>query len=422
MKEKLLQFIWQFQYFNRHELKTEAGESLQIIKAGVLNANQGPDFLDACVQIDSLKLFGHIELHVKSSDWDKHKHSADKNYENIILHVVWEDDKQIANQKALPTLVLQSRVQKILLNRFDQLMQNTEVLHCKNLFPTFNTIEWISWKERLLIERLEIKSKKVLSFLQESKGSWEDVFWWMLASNFGIKVNAEAFEAIAKTISIQILAKHKNQIHQLEALLLGQANLLNEAFETSYPILLQREYQLLQKKYMLSKVNAAVHFLRMRPANFPTIRLAQLAMLIHQSAHLFSHIKEITSIEQAKKMFDVTANDYWHYHFVFNEETIYKPKHLGMEMVDNIFINTIVPILFAYGLQQKEQSYKDKALQWLMQIKPEKNKITRLELPKGMEMKNAFDTQAFLHLHHQYCENKNCLQCVVGNKILKSTN
>lgn len=243
----------------------------------------------------------------------------------------------------------------------------------------------------------------------------------MIAANFGVKVNAELFGAVAKSISINILAKHKNQIHQLEALLMGQANLLNEDFEEDYPKLLQREYQFLFKKYKLAKVNAAVHFLRMRPANFPTVRLAQLAMLIKNVSHLFSKIKEMNEVDEVRKLFNITCNDYWHYHFVFDETTKYKPKHLGQQMIDNILINTIIPVLFAYGLHQNEQACKDKALRWLSEIKPEENIITKSWKLLQIENKNAFDSQALIHLKNNYCQNKLCLQCAVGNKILKPT-
>ncbi len=422
MTEKLLQFIWRFQYFNKNELFTEDGDTLQIIKPGIYNLNQGPDFLEASLKVSAVKLFGNIELHVKSSDWYKHQHSSDKNYSNIILHVVWEDDVKTQNEIQFPTVSLQNRVPKILLQRYEQLMNEGYVLHCKNFLPILSDVGWLAWKERLMIERLEIKSKKVFNFLEETNCHWEEVFWWMIAANFGIKVNTELFEAVAKSISINILAKHKSQIHQLEALLMGQANLLNEDFEEDYPKLLQREYLFLQKKYKLTKVNAAVYFLRMRPANFPTIRLAQLAMLIKNVSHLFSKIKEMDNVDEVRKLFNITCNDYWHYHFVFDETTNYKPKHLGQQMNDNILINTIIPVLFSYGLHQKEQVYKDKALRWLAVVKPESNSITKTWKDVTVENKNAFDSQALIHLTNNYCQNQLCLECAVGNKILKPTN
>ncbi len=421
MTEKLLQFIWQFQYFNKYELTTDDSDPLQIIKPGIYNSNQGPDFSEAAVKIASVKLFGNIELHVRSSDWHKHQHASDKNYSNIILHVVWQDDVNEKNRIPLPTLSLQNRVPKLLLQRYEQLMNEGYVLHCKNFLPVLSNIGWIAWKERLMVERLETKSRKVLTLLQESNQHWEEVFWWIMAANFGAKVNGVTFEAVAKSISVNILAKHKSQIHQLEAILLGQAGLLDQNFTEAYPKLLQREYQFLKKKYKLSQVNSVVHFLRMRPANFPTVRLAQLAMLIHNASHLFSKIKEMEDVNKVKKLFDVTCNDYWHYHFVFEEIKSYQPKHLGEQMIDNILINTIIPVLFAYGLYHKEQLYKDKAMAWLTEIKAEENTVTRSWKSLQIDIKNSLDSQALIHLKNDYCQHQRCLECAVGNSILKPT-
>ena len=402
-------------------MTTDEGDHLQIIKPGIYNSNQGPDFSEAAVKIASVKLYGNIELHVRSSDWHKHHHAFDKNYSNIILHVVWEDDTTSKNKIALPTLSLQNRVPKFLLQRYEQLMNEGYVLHCKKFLPALNDIGWIAWKERLIVERLEMRSKKVLGLLQESNHHWEEVFWRMIAANFGIKVNEALFDAVAKSISINILAKHKNQIHQLEAILLGQANLLDKNFTEDYPQLLQREYRFLQRKYKLVKINAEAHFLRMRPANFPTVRLAQLAMLIHQVSHVFSKIKELDDVDKVKKLFDITCNDYWYYHFIFDEIKSYQPKHIGEQMVDNILINTIIPVLFAYGLQQKEQLYKDKAMRWLTEIKAEENTITRSWKLLKIENTTSLDSQALIHLKNNYCQYLRCLECAVGNKILKPT-
>jgi hypothetical protein len=242
----------------------------------------------------------------------------------------------------------------------------------------------------------------------------------MLATNFGIKVNTMVFETIAKTIPINVLAKHKNQIHQLEALLLGQANLLNGLFVDDYPNMLKREYAFLQKKYALKQTSISPAFLRMRPAAFPTVRLAQLAMLIKTSSHLFSWCKKTGNINELKQKFDVVANDYWHYHYRFDEITDYKPKSLGQQMVDNILINTIVPVLFAYGLHTKEEQYKEKAIRWLGELAPEHNSITKSWNGSGVANSNALDSQALIQLTNHYCKEKKCLQCAIGNKLLKA--
>lgn len=417
MTEKLLQYLWQFQYFNKSELRTASGEQLQIIFPGKLNTNQGPDFTGAQIKIDTTILAGSIELHLKTSQWKEHGHGDDENYRNVILHVVFENDVQ---QSVLPILELQPRVSNILLNRYATLMKASAFIPCVDSISQIKSLTWTSWKERLLAERLTRKSSLVFTFLQQNKDHWEESFWWLLARAFGMKVNAEAFEEMARTISVTILAKHKTQIHQLEALLLGQAGLLNENFQEDYPKLLQREYNFLQKKYKLRPIHSSVHFLRMRPGNFPTIRLAQLAALIQSSAYLFSKILETEPISLVKKLFSVAANDYWHYHYRFDETSAYKKKVIGKNMIDNIIINTIVPVLFAYGLYHHEEKFKSRALHWLEEISGESNSITKGFAQLQLSNKSAFDSQAFIELKTQYCNHKHCLKCGVGNAILKT--
>jgi hypothetical protein len=304
-------------------------------------------------------------------------------------------------------------------------MNASGFIPCEKNISSVRDIVWKSWKERLLAERLLRKAAIAENFLQQNNYHWEETFWWLLARNFGIKVNADAFEAMAKSVSINILAKHKNQIHQLEALLLGQAGLLDKNTDSyqhkdDYPLLLQREYTFLKKKYSLRPIHQPVHFLRMRPGNFPTIRLAQLAMLIQGSAHLFSKIKEAGSVKLVRKWFDVVANDYWHYHYRFEEPSAFKKKKLGDAMIDNIIINTICPVLFAYGNYHDENKYKEKALKWLEETAAESNSITKGFLQLGIENKNAFDSQALIELKNEYCNKKRCLDCAVGNAILKT--
>ncbi len=373
MTERLLQFIWQFQYFNKSELATTAGESLQIIFPGQYNTNQGPDFSDAKIKIGKTTWAGTVELHLKTSDWNKHNHHGDKNYNNVILHVVWEDDGMKSN---IPILELKGRVSKILLQRYEELMSSSDFIPCEKTIASVRDIVWKSWKDRLLAERLMRKAKSVEIFLQQNNYHWEETFWWLLARNFGMKVNADAFEAMARSIPVNILAKHKSQIQQLEALLLGQADLLDGKHQEDYPRLLQREYKFLKEKYKLKPIHLPVHFLRMRPGNFPTIRLAQLAALITGSAHLFSKIKEAKTMKEIQQWFDVTANDYWHYHYRFDETSSFKKKTLGTAMIDNIIINTVAPVLFAYGSYYDDEKYKYTALKWLEKTTAENNYIT----------------------------------------------
>jgi hypothetical protein len=429
MTERLLQFIWQFQYFNKNELATTNGEVVQVINPGQYNSNQGPDFSTAKILIGKTTWAGTVELHIKTSDWNKHKHQEDKNYDNVILHVVWENDESQNSVPAdkrnrvplsVPIIELKSRVAKILLQRYEELMHSTAFIPCEKSIAAVRDITWKSWKERLLAERLLRKASIVDDYLQQNNYHWEETFWWLLSRNFGMKVNADAFEAIARSISLNILAKHKNQIHQLEALLLGQAGLLEENFEEDYPILLQKEFRFLQSKYNLEPIKLPVYSLRMRPGNFPTIRLAELAMLVHESSHLFSKVKEAASAKDIRKFFEVTANDYWHYHYQFDEASSFKKKKTGATTIDNIIINTVAPVLFAYGNYHGETRYKDKALQCLEEIAAEKNLITKGFKQLNIENKNAWDSQALIELKNEYCNKKRCLECSAGNAILKS--
>ena len=418
MTEKLLQYIWQFQYFNTKELVTVEADRLQINYPGFLNTNQGPDFLEAKIKVGNTNWAGNIELHLKSSDWKTHKHSDDKNYKNIILHVVWQDDAAV--ELPFPVLELQNRVSKFLLKRYDELMNATTFIPCEKSIHQVNGLTWKSWKDRLLAERLQNKATIIFEHLAANNNHWEETFWWLLANNFGIKVNSTAFEKIAKSLPVSVLAKHKNQIHQLEALLFGQAGLLQNNFKDAYPSMLQKEYLFYKAKYKLRPIEAPVFFLRMRPANFPSVRLAQLSMLIHQSSNLFSVVKKTTSLKAITQLLNVTANDYWHYHYVFDEATVYKEKNLGTQMINNILINTIIPVVFAYGLYNKEEAYKTKALQWLEEITAEKNNITNAWVGLGVQNKNAFDSQALIQLKNEYCNKKYCLNCAVGNRLLKT--
>ena len=418
MTEKLLQFIWQFQYFNRSHLTTVQGDQLEIIFPGTLNTHQGPDFNNAQIRIGNTILVGSIEIHLKSSQWLEHGHDVDKNYQKVILHVVLEDDRSLNN--SIPVLELNGRISRLMLEQYNQLMNQSTSIPCSSSINTVKDIVWLGWKDRLVAERLIRKSEFIFRLATENKYHWEETLWWLVARNFGIKVNSDAFEAIARSIPITLLAKHKNQIHHLEALLFGQAGLLERDFQDEYPLLLKREYQFLRKKYDLNPIKIPIHFLRMRPGSFPTLRLAQLAMLIHQSNHLFSYILEKTNCKEIRELLGVTANDYWLYHYLPDHPSSYKVKRMGSDMIDNIIINTIVPILFAYGTYIKEEKFKEKAVGFLQETSSENNQIIKEYKSIGIVSKSAFDSQMLIELRSNYCNHRNCLKCAVGNWLLKT--
>lgn len=419
MTEKLLQYIWQFGHFNSRELQSTDSETLAILNKGILNTNQGPDFLNATIKAGDTTLVGNIELHINADDWWNHGHDKDAHYNNVILHVVWLNNAR--EKLSFPTLELQPLVSKMLLSKYDLLMQSTQFIPCQPHINSVPQLSFSSWKERLVVERLQAKAKHIDELLKLNNQHWEETFWWLLARNFGIKINSDSFERIARSVPVNVLAKHKNQIHQLEAILLGQAALLDKNFEEDYPSMLRKEYQFLQKKYALQKTHAPLYFLRMRPANFPTIRLAQLAMLVQQSNHLFSMVREAKEISAITDLLKVTANDYWHYHYRFDEPTAFSPKSLGGAMIQNICINTVIPMLYAYGYYNNNEALKQRAMDWLTLLPAEKNSITKGFQHLDVENKSAFDSQALIQLKNNYCNYKLCLQCAVGNHLLKGS-
>jgi hypothetical protein len=344
-------------------------------------------------------------------------HDDDPNYKNIILHVLWEPPARI--QLSLPTISLKDRVSKILLQRYEALMHSKAFVPCADNLYNATELTWLKWKERLLAERLLRKSSMVEQYLQQSNQHWEEVFWWVLARSFGLPVNADAFEAVARSLPLTILARHRTHLHQLEALLLGQAGLLNKEPQDDYARMLGNEYRFYKTKYSLEPIPQQMHFLRMRPGNFPTIRLAQLAMLLHTGACLFSQVKESVTVQQLYSLLRVTASDYWHSHYVLNEEAPYQKKTLGSQMIENIIINTIIPALFAYGHIRNEQQYKDKPVDWLVHLAPEKNSITNQWGETGVQNRHAWDSQALIELKKEYCDARRCLECSIGNSLLR---
>lgn len=419
MQERLLQFIWQFRYFNQNQLLLSNGGLLEVLHPGTLNHHQGPDFQQAMLRIDGLLWVGQVELHIRTSDWYAHAHHHDALYRNVILHVVWEDDINNPDDP-IPLLILQDRVPKLLLRQYEDWMLSQQFIPCQRQIAAVNSLVFMSWKERLMIERLQRKTELVFSFLENTRHHWEETCWWLLARNFGVKINADAFEAMARSVPLSLLLRHRHQLPQLEALLLGQAGLLNKEFEYAYPCLLKREYEFYRTKYGLRAIHLPVYFLRMRPPAFPTVRLAQLAMLLHSTEKLFQYILDTERLEELRILLNVTAAPFWDDHYTLEEKAPPKPKHLGDQFTDNLLMNTVVPLLFAYGCWKREQQYKDRAIQWLQQLPAEQNSILNSFRLLGAVAENAFESQALLELKSQYCDRKRCLDCAIGNSLISS--
>ena len=421
IKEDFLHYVWRLKRFKITPLKTTQNEAIQIINVGELNTHAGPDFTNARIKIGDTLWAGNVEIHIKSSEWIRHQHQQDKAYDNVILHVVMEEDQVIhrKNGERIPCLELMNLIPPKLSKQYLKLLKSEHWIPCQYQFPTVSTIIKHMWLDRLMVERLAYKIEAIVRSLESNKYDWESSFYELLAKNFGATVNQTPFELMAKSIPLSILGKHKNNLMQLEALLFGQAGMLEEAFHEEYPQKLQREYQFLQKKYQLQPIlGESWKLLRMRPANFPTIRIAQLAYLLFQSTHLFSKILAAQNVKELENMFDIKVSPYWHNHYVFDKVSTKRKKTLGKSTIHLLIINTIAPFLFAYGKRKAEDKYIDKALRLLEELPPEKNSQIRAWQKLGIQPESAYQTQALLQLKKKYCDPHRCLHCAIGNTIM----
>jgi hypothetical protein len=416
MKESLLQYIWQHQYFNSRDLRATTGESVQILSAGQLNIHQGPDFLHARIKIGDTCLAGTVELHVVASDWERHAHQTDKNYRNVILHVVWTDD---GVERGRPVLVLGGRVSKLLLGRYEQWMRDRGFIACQGQIGEVTESVWRPWKQRLMAARLQRKARFVDGLLTDNRGHWENTCWWLMARAFGGPVNAAAFEMIARSLPVTLLARQGGAASCLEALLLGQAGMLEGAFKDDHPRMLQKEFRHLRTKYRLSAIAVPVHFLRMRPAGFPAVRLAQLAELMTCTSW-FSRVREAAEPDELRSLMEAAAGLYWEDHYIPDRPAARRIKRLSQSLQDSLFINAFIPLLFSYGEKRNLPAFRDKAMRWLRALKAEKNTITDGWARLGVCCTDAGDSQALLELRQQYCEGRHCLQCAVGAALLNS--
>lgn len=422
--EDFLHYIWKFRLFERSNLQTTTGEAIEIFSAGMHNTDSGPDFGNARIKIGDTLWAGNVELHLSSSDWSKHNHTTDNAYDNVILHVVYRDDEPVIlpNGRRIPTLELKDRIPDELFNRYHNLVYGTQtIIPCEASIGKLDDFTLKTWFTRILIERLEKKSEAVIASLAVNRGDWEETFYQFLAANFGFKTNAVPFELMAKSLPQNILAKHKNNPLQIEALIFGQAGFLNGDFEDDYPRKLKTEYEFLRKKFSLSPIdNHLWKFMRMRPLNFPTIRLAQFAALVVNSNHLFSKILEVKDVKSLQKLFiDIKVNAYWDEHYQFDKPSKPASKNMGQTSADLLLLNTLALFLFSYGKHNQQEYYINRSLKLLENMPGENNNIIADFASLGVKVNSAFETQALLELKNYYCNYKKCLQCSVGNKILK---
>ncbi|MBC8342766.1 MAG: DUF2851 family protein [Bacteroidetes bacterium] len=421
MKEELLHFIWKYQLFKSTDLKTNEGESIQIIHQGLLNQDAGPDFSQAKVKIGETVWAGNIELHVNSSDWFKHKHHADPAYQNVILHVVYEIDSDRIHDLHCPTLSLSEFMNMNLINYHQYLMQNRQWIPCLSQLHQVDPLSKLTWQNRLLVIRFERKYAQIQLSLAANESDWQQSFYEHLAKSFGYKVNADAFENLATRTPFKLFSWHKNNLLQIEALLFGQSGLLPTIAKDSYTQTLVKEYEFLKSKYGLTPLSKTTwKFARMRPSNFPTIRISQLAYLLSKSSSLFSKITEITQLSELYHLFQTEASYYWAEHYQFDQVSNQKRrKKLGVSSIHILLINSVIPFLFAFGKEKQLEHLVERSIDFIETLKAENNAITNRMHEIGFENKNAAHSQALIELYTHYCKNKKCLECNMGTSLLR---
>lgn len=418
--ERLLQYVWKYRLFSEADLCTTDGNPITILDPGIQNTDSGPDFFNAKVRIGGTTWAGNIEIHPRASDWYKHHHDLNPAYDSVILHIVQENDSIIyrTNGESITQAIIQ--IPSKIKDNMDWLLSKESLLPCASRLHEIETLHLSAWMSALLTERLERKTDDIFVRLANNTEDWNEVFYITLTRNFGFGTNSDAFEWLAQSLPFKYIQKQKGSSIQIEALLFGQAGLLEDKNGDPYYELLQREYRFLRKKYDLKPLDSFLFKnLRNRPVNFPHIRLAQLAAVWINNDTVFSKILESDQLEVLKNCFDVPLSSYWNTHYHFQYASPEQKKSIGKNATFIVLINTVIPLLFAYGKKKQQHEYCVKALQMLENIPSEQNSIIRNFANAGLKAKNAYDSQALIQLRREYCEKKKCLYCRIGFHLLK---
>lgn len=423
MKEDLLHFIWKYKKLQLEDLVTSENEILNIVDVGGHNHLSGPDFFNSKVEIDNQLWAGNVEIHLKSSDWFVHNHEQDPNYNNVILHVVWEDDSEIfrSDGSKIPTLELKNYISKDLLSAYQKLFNQDKksFINCESDISEVDSFLFENWKERLFFERLEDKSRFIFELLEESQNDWEQVLFKMLLKNFGLKINGQAFLSLANALDFSVVRKLRTDNKVMESVLFGMSHLLDDdSVVDEYFIQLKKEYDYQRKKFDLKEARVQKpEFFKLRPSNFPTIRLSQLAGLYSEQQNLFSSLINVSELKEIYELLNVSASSYWNDHFTFGKPSKKSIKKLTKKFIDLLIINTILPLKFCHAKYSSKDA-NEEVLKIISQIKPEENTIVSNFKSLKIDVKSAEDSQAILQLYTEYCTQNKCLQCAVGAHLL----
>lgn len=418
--ERLLHYAWKYKIYPLAGMKTTTNLPVEVIDPGLSNTNAGPDFFNAKVKIDGTVWVGNVEIHNQSSDWKRHGHHKDKAYDSVILHLAGEIDTEVYRTDGTPIHQVQFSCPESIHARYEELKLADQRPRCYSMLPSLSKFMIHSWFAALQTERLEQKTNQIIRRLEQHNNHWEDVFFITLSRNFGFGLNGDAFEAWGNLLSFRAIDKHRDSLQQVEAMFFGQAGLLEEDLDDPYYLALQKEYRYLSRKFELRQLEPTLwKFLRLRPGNFPHVRLAQLAKLYFQAQGLFSRVIETKTLKEVKKLFSVGVSEYWDTHYIFGKESPRRQKVLGKGALDLIVINTIVPFLYAYGLHRSDEQLCMRASAFLEETAAENNYIVRLWDGAGLPVNTAADSQALIQLQKEYCDLKKCLYCRFGYEYLK---
>ena len=418
--EQLLHYVWKHKIFPLKELKTTTGQQVEVIDTGLANTDAGPDFFNAKLKLDGVLWIGNIEIYERSSDWFKHGHHADAGYNSVILHIASEIDMEISRSNGERIPQIQLICPEAVRTNYKELLETDSYPPCYRIIPSLSPFTAHSWMTALQMERFEQKATLLNERLKRCQGNWEDAFFITLARNFGFGLNGDAFETWAHRLPFRAVDKHRNDLFQIEAIFFGQAGILEDSNGDGYYLRLKKEYTYLQHKFGLIPMDASLwRFLRLRPANFPHIRIAQLACLYHRAYGLLSRIMETETLQGVRDILKGGTSEYWLTHYTFGGSSPSRPKALSNTSLDLLIINTVVTFLYAYGLHKGNRVLCARAGSFLEELKAENNYITRMWEQYGMKASNAADSQALIQLKKEYCDKKKCLYCRIGYEYLK---
>jgi Protein of unknown function (DUF2851). len=424
MKEEFLHYLWKNSLYDQDRLFDNEKNNILVLDPGEYNRDSGPDFFNARISIAGTIWAGNVEIHIKSSHFNMHGHQNDPAFNNVILHVVADNDKRVFNAKGEEILSTEISFDPNLYEKYTLLVNNPYIIACQEEIMKLDEILVHHWLNTLVIERLQIKTESILKIFSETGRDWEETFYRVLTRYFGFRVNTEPFEMLATALPFRIIRKHSDNIFQIEALLFGTAGLLEtglfkEALSDEYYRNLIKEFTVLSAKYSLQPLHGWLwKFSRLRPSNFPTVRLSQLAAMLSIAGGLFSKVLEAADIKKIKELFEVSASGYWDDHFVFGKKSRNFTKNTGSQAADILLINAVIPMIFVYGQSRDCQDISERALSFLENVTPEENTITSEWKAAGINAHSAFYSQALIQLRNEYCKKRKCLDCRIGNKII----